>query len=665
MSQDRRDILAARINAVRDSAASSARSHATSNRLVAWVEVANGSSVSNKELNEFAAARLPDHMVPWRYVFVDALPKLPNGKIDKAALRAVDSAPDDSSKVDLAAPRNDAEAILTRIWADVLGLTEVSVHDDFFEVGGDSLLSIRILAKANREGLQISPELFFANPTIAEQAASAGSPTVTVAEQVMVTGSAPLLPIQHWFFERHPIDPHHWNQSSLFVVTKPIRYIDIERALQHVLGHHDALRLEFSCEEDIWRQRFGPLKSSLPLERYDLTLLSSDEREQKIHSVANELNADFRLNEGPLMRLAYFETPANENSLLLVVIHHLIVDAFSWTILLEDLASACTQAASGHRLDLPDKTSSFKQWATKLTGYAISDAAREELDYWVALSHHDDSALFSDLAAPTGSEINNNKLESIAIISSSLDPQSSSVLLQDLPKTMNAQINEALLTALTVSLCQWTSRSSVCIDVEGHGRETMFDDTDTSRTIGWLTSVFPFRLEMSATEEIGQTLANSKERFRSVPHNGIGYGVLRDLADDDRVREALRAAPNRQLCFNYMGNADSSETNNDLFRLRDSVFGATRSPSGQRAYLIDINARFSGNQLHIDWIYNSRLHESKTIQTLADSMQDALHHIVELCRGGVRIVTPSDFPLAGLGQAELDGLSKLLDDDST
>jgi amino acid adenylation domain-containing protein len=325
-------------------------------RLVAYI-VPNQSECSVSNLRNFLKEKLPEYMVPSAFVTLKALPLTPNGKVDRQALPAPDSVkPELEGR--FVAPRTPIEETITKIWAQVLGLERISIYDNFFELGGDSILSIQIVARANQAGLQLTPKQLFESPTVAGLAAVAGTPATIQAQQEPVTGAIPLTPIQHWFFEQKLCEPHHWNQALLLEVRGAITPALLEQAVQHLLGHHDALRLRFTPTESGWQQVNAGLDAvaAVPLSYIDLSGVPAAEQATVLEATASELQASLNLAEGSLMRVALFELGDNQPNRLLLVIHHLAVDGVSWRILLEDLQPVYQQLSQGEAVQLSPKT---------------------------------------------------------------------------------------------------------------------------------------------------------------------------------------------------------------------------------------------------------------------------------------------------------------------
>src|SRR5260221_7231392 len=283
------------------------------------------------------------------------------------------------------APRNEVEATLAGIWQGLLGIDQVGVNDNFFELGGDSVVSIQVLARSNAAGLRLTARQIFERPTIAELAPVASTARGEAADEPAPGGPVPLTPIQHWFFEQPLADRHHFNQSVLLEVRRPLDPSVLERAVEELIRHHDALRLRYRRREDgEVEAQAGPAVSA-PFTRVDLSECPDADQARSLEAAASALQASLDLSHGPLMRAAYFHRGDRRSARLLLIIHHLVVDVISWRVLLAALATACRQAASGQALRLPPKTTSFARWARELTRYARSETVAKGTGYWLSV----------------------------------------------------------------------------------------------------------------------------------------------------------------------------------------------------------------------------------------------------------------------------------------
>jgi thioester reductase-like protein/non-ribosomal peptide synthase protein (TIGR01720 family) len=653
-------------------------------RLVAYVVPEKQFTPTTSDLRDFLQEKLPEYMIPSAFVRLKTLPLTPNGKVDRQALPAPDTSRSNLEET-FVAPRSTAEKLLAEIWTQILRLENIGIYDNFFELGGDSILSMQIIAKANQAGLQLTPKQLFEHQTIAELAAVAGTNRTIQAEQGLVTGAVPLTPIQHWFFEQNLPDSHHWNQAILLEVRQAIAPVLLEQAVQKLLEHHDALRLRFVHQEGNWQQHNatacfqnsdppqpplsrgensvkvpsdikGEASSGVPLQKGDgrgisegdlggspgleilpspdvivplthinLSTVSETEQESAISDAATKLQTSLNLSSSPLVRVAWFDLGASKPSRLLIIIHHLAVDGVSWRILLEDLQTIYQQLNQGETIQLPPKTTSFKHWAERLQEYAQSAALQQELDYWLAESRQQIVRLPVDF--PGGS----NTVAEAATVSVALSREETQALLQVVPAAYQTQINEVLLAALVqgfVETFRWncTSERSLLIDLEGHGREAIFDDVDLSRTVGWFTTIFPVLLNIEEASSLGDALKAVKEQLQCIPNRGIGYGVLRYLS------KSLQPHPKAEIRFNYLGQTDQVFQESSLFKPAQESCGVRRSLRGNRSYLLDINGIVADGQLQLDWTYSKVVHRQATIERLAESFIKALRELINCCQ---------------------------------
>ncbi|MGE0127970.1 MAG: amino acid adenylation domain-containing protein [Blastocatellales bacterium] len=640
-------------------------------RLAAYVVTDPAETLSNKELREFIKTKLPEYMAPSAFALLNALPLTPNGKVDRRALPALNGFHHDShdspdSLDSFATPRNKAEEILAGVWSQVLGVRQVGIHDNFFEMGGDSILSIQVVGKANQQGLRVTPRQIFQHPTISELGAAVDTAATIQAEQGLVTGPVPLTPIQHWFFEQNLAEPHYWNHAILLDVRQTLDAALLEQAVGRLIAHHDALRLRFERDESGWRQTNADWTNAgwdekAPFTRFDLSAVPEQERSAAIEARATELQESLNLSQGPLLRVALFDLGPQQSSRLLILIHHLAVDGVAWRILLEDLMTAYQQLSRGEKAQLPPKTTSFRDWAQKLAAYAQTAKLKQEMDYWLAPARARLPRLPVDyppvdyLEAPEA-----NTEASARVVSVSLTAEETQALLQEVPNAYRTQINDVLLTALAQSFSQWTESRTLLVDLEGHGREAIFDDVDLSRTVGWFTTIFPALLNLEAAQP-GEALKSVKEQLRAIPNRGIGNGLLRYLSGDENIAAQLRQAPQAEVSFNYLGQFDQLLPEGAVFGPATESVGPVHSPRGSRRYPLEINAFISGARLQLEWTYSERIHRHETIEHLAQSYSTALRALIAHCLSTEAAqasgYTPSDFPLANLRQAKLDWLT--------
>lgn len=622
-------------------------------RLVAYVVPQKPQPTTN-ELRDFLKQKLPHFMIPAAFMLLESIPMTPNQKVDYRALPTPDFSCSAEDK--FIAPRTLIEEKLVAIWSEVLRVENVGIHDNFFELGGDSILSIQLISKANQAGIQIAAKQLFKYQTIAELATVAGITRQINAEQGLVTGSVALTPIQHWFFEQKLPEPTYFNQSALLEVSPDLQPELLQQVVQQLLAHHDALRLRFVQQGENWQQINAPTQESVPFSIFDLSHLSPAEQQTAIATKDAELQASLDLSTGAMAtpatgiaKVALFQLGKNKPSYLLFIIHHLAIDGVSWRILLEDLATAYQQISQGEAIKLPAKTTSWQYWSDRLTEYAQTEAIKE-LDYWLTQSSLPVTALPVDY--PSGKQ--KNTVASTASMTLALNEEQTRALLQDVPSAYNTQINDVLLTALVQSFTQCTGESSLLIDLEGHGREDLFEDVDLSRTVGWFTTLFPVGLQLQQIEQPGEALKSIKEQLRRIPNRGIGYGVLRYLNQNTTIHEKLKLLPAAQVSFNYLGQFDQVIKASEVLGLAKE-FKSEQSLLNQRSHLLGISGFIRAGKLEMTWAYSEKVHKRDTIERLASGFMEALKNLIAHCQlKDSQSYTPSDFSAAKLNQKQLD-----------
>ncbi|HYO11587.1 MAG TPA: amino acid adenylation domain-containing protein, partial [Thermoanaerobaculia bacterium] len=604
-------------------------------------------------LREHLTGRLPEYMIPSAFVLLESLPVTASGKLDRRALPPPDSLRPELGR-EYTAPRNEWESRLAEIWSQVLGVEHVGVHDNFFELGGDSILSIQVIARAASFGLRLTPRQLFNHQTIAELAAVAVSAEGPGTEQGEVTGPVPLTPIQRWFFAQEQPDPQHWNLAVLLAPRRRLAGPLLDRVVARLLAHHDALRLRFTETPAGWAQENAPAGGPAPFHQIDLSLLPPERQRPAMEEAAASLQASLHLGCGPLMRVALFDLDGEADGSrqrLLLILHHLVVDGVSWRILLEDLQEGYLQLVAGAPLELPAKTSSYRAWAEGLAAEVCSPVSMAERERWLKVL--DGAAARLPVDFPGGANLE----ASSRVVSVSFSAEETQALLRELPEQHRLRVPDLLVTALAETLAGWTGGRSLLMDMESHGREEIGGGLDLSRTVGWCTSIFPVRLDLPHRRGPGETLAIVKEELRSVPRQGIGYGLMRYLADDEEILRRLEALPHAEVVFNYLGRFDAVVAERSLFSAAAEPYGPIRSGRARRHHVLEVYGRIVDGLLHIDFEYSENLHRRATIEGLtrrfAESLRALFAHFRTTDVGGL---TPSDFPEADLSQDELERL---------
>ncbi|WP_241566832.1 non-ribosomal peptide synthetase [Hahella sp. KA22] len=631
-----------------------AREDRDDKRLVAYVVTAADKTTSNafvliEDLRQTIKQQLPDYMTPSAFVTLDSFPLTPNGKVDRNALPA----PDYTPQVDYIAPTSPIETQLGAIWREVLGLDQVSVDANFFTVGGDSIKAMQVASRAQRAGLALTTRQQFTHQTIAELALQVTAKVEADAPQKDSEGAQTLLPIQQHFLATQPIGAQHFNQAVRVSLPAGVTEESLHQALAAIVARHDVLRLAFQQQAPHWRASYrsiAPEAIAKTIQRLSLPPMAEDARRRQIIEKANPLQASFDLAQPPLIRWLWVYDEATAASELIWIMHHLIVDGVSWRILLQDLQQALEQYAASATITLAPKTSSYQAWAEQLEAYSETSACQQTASYWRQTL----SQPAPDLPARPLSSTDSLDYQQTAYHSLQLSETLTQQLLQQSNACYHTQINDLLLTALLLAVTDWTGGDSLRVDLEGHGRETLFEEINLSETVGWFTSVFPVHLRKATnasadSAELGEHIKAVKEQLRQIPNKGIDYGVLQRFQSD-----ALPEHQPSAVVFNYLGQFD--QTNALQLSMADT--GESAGPRLQREHLLGFNCLVASGQWRLTLDYHSGQFAAEQIAQLADRYRFYLTEIIRHCAHSAGSHTPSDFPLVKLSQRQLDRLQQ-------
>ncbi len=593
---------------------------------------------------------LPSYMMPNAVVFVEKWPLNANGKINRKALK-----PPELPALKPAIFNNQTEQILAQIWAEVLGREAVHPEDNFFEIGGDSIISLQIVSLAREAGLEIDPRDIFEAKTLSRLAdvARSLSKQVVISEPLM--GEVPLAPIQHWFFNRNLPHPHYWNQTVALEVQEALDLGALEVALENALNYHDIFRLKFIRNGEIWQQSYSGSAEKPPLRVEDFALYPFDSQSELLEKTVAEEQALFSLDRPPLLRLLYAKNLQEYGNVLYLLAHHLILDVVSWRILGEDLERAYKSALLGQAVSLPPRTSSYRHWTINLEKLANSPEIAGDISFWQEQISHSHNAL------PVDRQVwENNTVDSLAVESVQISPPRTRSLLTEATTNYRATIQEILLATLLATITQWNGSDNLLVDLEGHGREDLGSKLDLSRTVGWFTSLYPILLRGTKNTNQEQLLKQVKEKMRAIPHFGQSYGMLRYLSLDPSVREKL-GGQKAQISFNYLGQIDSTQKHSKFFQLSNAPSGAGMFAGQELPHLLAVNAFIKNESLEVNWSYSQNIYRAETIEGLALNYLECLGFYLDSVNCSSDSYSVSDFSLVELNDDELNSILENFD----
>lgn len=610
--------------AVRSSGVLVVEDGARGRQLVAAVETME--PVTPQAIREYLRSTLPRYMVPTRVIVLERLPRNRNGKVDIGALRRLAQSWEEPRDRVQAPQAVGTHAALASIWQEVLGCGDIAAEDNFFDIGGDSILILQVVARARRVGLPLSPKMCYQHQTLAELgSAIAGtdgqgllqaskSSAISPANSIR---SIPLTPIQSWFFGSKFKEPDYYNDAVYLQVRPGVELNRLIESFKTVFSFHDAFRLRFEENDGVWSQRYAD-DVPMAVEGVDLRAVSAAEREAVRARYLDEAHRKMRLSEGPTAACVYFLEPDGLLPHVFVVAHHLAIDAVSWRIILEDVQDVYHNLVEDGEPRLV-RTASFGQWAEVVTTAADRLSLRDELDFW---------SVQTGTHLPVDSSGCANLVGRTRAVRRILDRNTTRRLLTETMRTLSVRFGDILIAAALESVLSWSGGTELGVELEGHGREDLEVAIDTSRTVGWFTSLYPVRLHLDAPERRSpaQKVAAVREQLACVPRRGLSYGVLRYCAGEP-CAQSLNAMAPPQFHFNYAGQFDNLFGRQALFSMLPDEPGLLQSASESRGPLIEVNAFVLNGCLYSDWTYCVDIHKAETIKGLGNRFLSELEDI--------------------------------------
>ncbi|MCX6316091.1 MAG: amino acid adenylation domain-containing protein [Bacteroidetes bacterium] len=595
-------------------------------------------------LREYLQAQLPDYMVPSFLVQLAAIPLTSNGKLDRRSLPAPKAAITD----DYVAPEGIKETTLCAVWQKVLGLERIGVTDNFFSAGGDSIKSIQIISRMRAEGYELSVKDIFTQQTI-RSLASTMRERHAVSDQSEISGAGLLSPVQSWFFSTKLQHTYHFNQSILLEFPEGISFKETERIFTQLQAHHDALRMVFTQQGAEWKMETLPAQN-FPVRITEVDLLHSGSDTAQTEYYCNLIQSSVDISTGPLMRMGLFTI--EQGNLLLIVIHHLVVDGISWRILLEDIDILLGQIRSEKPVSLPPKTDSFHQWSLQLEQYRHTRDYKKAIKYWEQWTA---SAIWPSLPAKS-----NNTPVTISTkrtVTAALNAAHTNQFLKQIHDRFGTGPDDILLTALQMSLERMFGVEKVCIALEGHGREEVIPGINISRTVGWFTSIYPVCLSRGdANELLNSRIKRTKELIRKIPNKGFDYLLWKFSNEQEALRES-----SPEVCFNYLGQFDT-DTKATHFRISGGEMGEVQSLQNELLYKWEVAALVSGGELRLVLGYSDLQYDTTDAEQLLQLYKANLETLIDYCIGYEKNeLTPADLSYGELSAEELEQLQQQYD----
>lgn len=587
--------------------------------------------ISESGLREYLQSRLPYYMVPALFLSIDKLPLTPNGKLDKDALPQLDL---QKNREEFRIAEDDIQELLVNIFQDVLNIKQISIDDNFFEMGGDSIKAVQITSRLYDKGISLNVKDILTHQTIS-QIGFCTEPSEKEYDQGIVSGEKLLTPIENWFFDQEFKNPEYFNQSVLLEFKKNIDKNILEQVFNKIIEHHDGLRLNYNSDKKCLYFNNEHLNKAIEIDLFEI------DDKNTLESIGVKAKSSFDITKTLLIKAVILKEE-NKNDKLLITAHHLVTDGVSWRILLEDLYNLYRAFENALSLDLPKKTGSLIDWQNALDEYSASDELTSQIDYWNEIDNAKTS-LPDETKTYVESDPRNERNQII------LDKEKTAFLLKDANKPYNTDIQILLLTALTKTLKECTGNDSLVIEIENHGRN--IDNVDVSRTTGWFTAMYPVYFDLRNTD-INSCIKEVKEKVKKVPGNGIGYGVLRYLNQELKKQGKKKS----EIRFNYLGQF-GQELSNSLFSYLNDFSGTEVSEDNGLSTNLEINSNVINGELSIEIIYNKSIFSKSGINAIKEGFEKNIDQIIfHLTEEDEIYFTSSDFDTVELDETDLSNL---------
>jgi amino acid adenylation domain-containing protein/non-ribosomal peptide synthase protein (TIGR01720 family) len=552
--------------------------------------------IATSSLHTYLAARLPYYMIPAYFMQLEHIPLTQNAKIDYTALPE----PSQAVHAEPQMPANEMEQIMLNVWRDILGPSVMAVTDNFFHLGGDSIKAVQITSRLLEKGIVLKARDMLTWYTIAQisQYATFVGKYQQYAQGV-TEGVKTITPIEHWFFAQQLANPDYYNQSVLLVLKKTLPVALLENAFERIIETHDELRMNYDADKQQTFYNKAHLGKQIVIETYEA--LTPD-----ITGICEAVKRKFDIAHDLLLKAALIQEKQGQ-TYLFITAHHLVADGISWRILLEDLYTACTALERGTDMIMPQKTASLLEWQQALINYAAGKDYTDAEAFWIK----QETDVFTLPADKDTDDWRGKNQEKIQL---QLNETATAFLLTDANLVYHTDTSMLLNTALAMALKEWTDAADIVIEQESHGRHL---DVNVSRTLGWFTAIYPLCLKLDDDSNPAACIMAVKTAFAAIPDQGMGYGIYQYQRPLNQHRRKT------QVRLNYLGQFDH-EFDNELFKFSNRSTGLEADPENNLSAVLEINSLAIQGRLYIDFCYNSKSHETATMQWLTQVFMDKL-----------------------------------------
>ena len=586
------------------------------------------------EIKKRLSKSLPNAMIPTHYFYLESIPLTINGKVAFSKLPKITS-----KNAEYKEAKRLEEKLLLSVIEDVLGMKNLSLNDNYFHLGGDSIKAIQIASRLNQKGFKLSVKDILQKERIEDISTCIRKNEKEVEiSQKMADGIIGYTPIMHWFFDQNFKNINYYNQSVVMKVNVDVSINSIKKIMNVLYEHHDMLRIRFDKNRSELYYYNELQGNGVEVLYDDFSEYTGLELKDKIIKKCENIKSSINIESGKILKMCVLDT-MDYGKLIMLTANHLVVDGISWRILVEDFNNLLIQEIKGDDYKLPNKIHSHMTWGKMLSKFKDSITI-EEKAYWEDIVSKK-SLIKSDY------NYENHIVEKMDVIERFIDELDLSGFKHGLKEKFSMEFDEALIAVVVISINRILEMDNVTIELERHGREDINDDIDVSRTVGWFTSMFPANFEV-LNGDIRNKLKLIKESIRKIPNKGFNYSILRYLDN------AFENNDDHYIRFNYLGDFDNI-VDSECLNLMDIKTGSDICYGNNMTSLIDINAMMINRKLKLSLGYSTNRFKKSTIRKLGEEMCNLISEINELCINTNEVeFTPSDFDVLEISQDDLD-----------
>ena len=586
-------------------------------------------SCSAGEIRDQLSGSLPDYMIPTYMMQIESIPTTKNGKVDKRALPDIKL----ESQNEYVAPESDEEQALQSAFSNILGYSPISMNDNFFTLGGDSIKAIRVVSKVRESGYELTVKNIMREKTIRRIALQMQKADLVKYEQGEIYGESDLLPAQRALLSGGLQEVHHYNQSLFFEFDGHVDENAFRKGMAAVVAHHDALRAVFSDG----KQMIKKVEESRLFELDIVNLSKAGDPSEAIERTCMRIQQSMNLKEGPLVKTCIFKQEPNDH--VFFCIHHLVVDGVSWRIIMEDFVRGYNLALCEEEIVLPAKTASVRDWSLYLSKYRADVRNRKEISYW---------DIVTERLVKAGFQLERDR-EKSGFVSNCfrIDAHNSKKMRMQSNQAYHTDMQDLLLSAFSIAVHKTTGQKSIGIDLEGHGRDNFAEKMDVDRTVGFFTSTYP--VIATCEDTLSETITSNKEMLRSIPNHGSGYGVL---YPDGKHSDIL---------LNYLGDYNELPAEDGvLLQMSGYSHGRDISYKNDLSYPIILNCYILNGETVFELTCTNSF-RPKELESFTKNLERSVRELIDhCCSVSGTTKTGSDFGDSSISMEDLGALDDLL-----